>query len=229
MTNIITDFTKFAKDRFNMSSLTTEDYINKGLKNQVQAPYILEERPMHATPLDIFSRMLYERIIFFNGAVDIDSCNIAIAQLLYLDSVSNKDISLYLNSYGGSCSDGLALVDTMNFVKSDVSVINTGMALSMGAIILISGADGKRYSLPHAKVMIHQPSSGYNEGSKYSDLKITIEEMAKTKKDLYDIIVQRTNIQADKVEEICEKDKWLSAQEAKEFNFIDKIITTSSK
>jgi ATP-dependent Clp protease protease subunit len=229
MKNLITDFKHFSKDKCNISSLKMEDYINKGITANQAAPFILEERPMHATPLDIFSRMLYDRIIFFNGDVDMESCNIAIAQLLYLDSISNKDVSLYLNSCGGSCSDGLSLVDTMNFVKSDVSVINTGMALSMGAIILISGAKEKRFSLPHARVMIHQPSSGFGSGEKYTDMEIRLNEMAKIKKDLYDIIVQRTDIKSEEVETICEKNKWFSATEAKDLNFIDKIITTSAK
>ena len=229
MTKLITDFKHFVQDKCNMSSLYTDDVINKGLFKNTAAPFILEERPMRATPLDIFSRMLYDRICFFNGDVDMESCQIAIAQLLYLDNISDKDISLYLNSYGGSCSDGLALVDTMNFIKSDVSVINTGVALSMGAIILISGAEGKRFSLPHSRVMIHQPSAGFSSGSKCSDMEITVQEIQKIKKDLYDIIVNRTDVKQEDVESVCEKDKWLSAQESKDLHFIDKIISKCNK
>lgn len=220
---ITEDFKKYAKSELNIPSLTIDDYKKNVQNDLLMNPMILEERKLNVTPLDIFSRMLLDRTIFLTHEITTESCGIAIAQLLYLDSIEERDINMNINSPGGSCYDGLALVDTMNFIKSDVSTMNMGMSASMGAIILISGEKGKRFSLPHSRVMIHQPSTGGGT-RKYSDLKIELDEMQKTKQDLYEILAENMGKTIDEIDKICKDDTWLTSKEAVDMKIIDKII-----
>jgi ATP-dependent Clp protease protease subunit len=220
--NINEDFKKFAKDRRNISSLTFDEYQKYSMKNMLLNPYILEERQMNVTPLDIYSRMLLDRIIFFNNFVDSDSVNISIAQLLYLDSIEDKGINMYINTRGGECNAGLALVDTMNIVKSDISTIVIGNALSMGAVILVSGTEGKRMALPHSRIMIHQPSGG-TEG-KSTEIEIYVEEMRKEKQKIYEIFAEKMGKTVKEIEDLCKDDKWFNPSEAIDMKIIDKIV-----
>ena len=214
--NIYKDFSLFVKDK-GISSTKLDDFA----KN-IYTPYILEERQLHATPLDLFSRLLYERILFINEAITADSCNIAIAQLLYLNSLGNNDISLYINSPGGSVIDGLSLLDTMNFVKSDINTLCLGMCASMAAIILSNGTKGKRYLLPHSRVMIHQPST--RMGGTYSDIKIEFEQLERCKKDIYQILSNNMNKTVDEIEVLCDRDNWFIGQEAIDLGVADSLI-----
>lgn len=213
------DFSLFAKDK-GLSKSKSEDYA-KYISN-IYTPYILEERQLHATPLDLFSRLLYERIIFFNGVVDDDSANIVIAQLLYLNSIGKQDISIYINSQGGSVIDGLSIIDTMNFIEPNISTMCLGMAASMGAVILSNGTKGKRYALPHSRIMIHQPSGGFR--GTFSDAKIDFEMFERCKKDIYEILAKNMNKSFEEVESLCDRDNWFIGKEGIELGIIDDLI-----
>src|SRR5574344_2931758 len=179
------DFRKYATKHLGMSSMVLDDVIKS--QNGYLNPYILEERQLNVTQLDVFSRLMMDRIIFLGTQIDDYTANTLQAQLLYLDSVDpGKDISSYINSPGGSVYAGLGIYDTMQFIGSDVSTICTGMAASMGAVLLVAGAQGKRSALKHSRVMIHQPSGGAQGVA--SDMEINLREMLKLKKELYDII-----------------------------------------
>ena len=151
------DFRKFAIDKANVSPSVIDDNIKVATNHLT--PYILEERQLNVATFDIFSRLMYDRIIYFSGEVNGDTCDTAIAQLLYLSSIDDRDINMYINSHGGSVVDGLGLIDTMNYISCDVSTTCIGMAASMGAVLLSNGVNGKRFVLPHSRVMIHQVSS----------------------------------------------------------------------
>ena len=174
--------------------------------------------------MDVFSRLMMDRIIFLGTQVSDQSANIIQAQLLYLDSVDpDKDISLYINSPGGSVYAGLGIYDTMQYINSDVSTICTGMAASMAAVLLVAGESGKRFALPHSRVMIHQPMGGIQ--GQASDIEITAREILKLKSELYNIISNHSGQPFDKVEADSDRDYWMTAAEAKEYGMIDKIIT----
>jgi len=186
-------------------------------------PYILEERQLNVTQLDVFSRLMMDRIIFLGTEVNDYTANVLQAQMLYLDSVdSGKDISIYINSPGGSVSAGLGIYDTMQFINSDVQTICTGMAASMAAVLLVSGAKGKRSALPHSRVMIHQPMGGAQ--GQASDIEITAREIQKLKKELYQIIADHSGQPFDKVWEDSDRDYWMTAEEAKEYGMIDEVL-----
>ena len=153
MKDLTKDFRKFALSNTNARASVLDDQIKS--VNNILTPYILEERQLNVATFDVFSRLMYDRIIYFTGVVDDDSCNTAVAQLLYLSSVDERDISMYINSPGGSVVDGLGLVDTMNYISCDISTTCIGMAASMGSVLLSNGAKGKRFVLPHSRVMIH--------------------------------------------------------------------------
>lgn len=173
---------------------------------------------------DIYSRLLNERIIFLGGPIDDHTANLIIAQLLYLDHVDpKKDISLYINSPGGSVTAGLAIIDTMNFIKSDVSTICVGIAASMGALILSSGQKGKRFTLPNSEVMIHQVMGGA-EGQA-SDIAINAKHILRTKDTLNKILAQNTNKKMEQVEKDSDRDYWMTSDEAKKYGIIDEIIS----
>ena len=191
-------------------------------------PYILEERQLNVTQLDVFSRLMMDRIIFLGTQVDDYTANTLQAQLLYLDSVDpGKDISIYINSPGGSVYAGLGIYDTMQFISSDVATICTGMAASMAAVLLVAGAEGKRSALPHSRVMIHQPMGGAQ--GQASDIEITAREIMKTKRELYEILSAHSGVALKKIEKDADRDYWLSAREAKEYGLIDEVLSKRGK
>ncbi len=187
-------------------------------------PTVLEKTPLGERAYDIYSRLLKDRIIFLTGAIDASIANIIIAQLIFLENEDNKkDITIYVNSPGGHVTAGLAIIDTMNFVKPDVSVVCIGMAASMGAMILSAGAKGKRYVLPNSEVMIHQPLGG-TEGQA-SDIAIAAEHILKTKQVLYKMLAKNTGKSLAQIEKDADRDYYMSADEAVKYGIVDKIIT----
>ena len=216
------DFRKFAIGHLGMNSMVLDDVI----KSQAQYlnPYILEERQLNVTQMDVFSRLMMDRIIFLGTPIDDYTANTLQAQLLYLDSVdSGKDISIYINSPGGSVSAGLGIYDTMQYINSDVATICTGMAASMAAVLLVAGAEGKRSALTHSRVMIHQPLGGVQ--GQASDIEITAREIQKLKKELYTIISDHSKQPFDKVWADSDRDYWMTAAEAQEYGMIDRVLT----
>jgi ATP-dependent Clp protease protease subunit len=187
-------------------------------------PYVIEQTGRGERGMDIFSRLLRERIIFIGTAIDDHIASLIIAQLIFLEAEdSEKDINVYINSPGGSVTAGLAIYDTMKYVKPDVSTICVGMAASMGAILLAGGAAGKRTSLPNSKIMIHQPWVGGLQGQT-SDIEIHAKEMLKTRDTLYNILAEHTGKSIEQITKDCDRDYFLSAQEAKDYKLIDNII-----
>ncbi len=190
-------------------------------------PTVIEKNPMGDRAYDIYSRLLKERIIFLGDAIDEHVANLVIAQLLFLANEDpKKDIQLYINSPGGHIKDGLAIIDTMNFIKPDVSTICVGMAASMGAMILSSGTKGKRYSLPNAEVMIHQPLGGA-EGQA-TDIEIGAKQIIKHRELLYKMLAKNTGQPFAKIEKDADRNYWMDAQEAKKYGIVDEIITKST-
>ncbi|MBO6078205.1 MAG: ATP-dependent Clp endopeptidase proteolytic subunit ClpP [Bacteroidaceae bacterium] len=215
------DFRKYATGHLGMNSQVLDDVIKA--ESQYLNPYILEERQLNVTQMDVFSRLMMDRIIFLGTEINDYTANTIQAQLLYLDSVdSSKEISIYLNSPGGSVTAGLGIYDTMQFVSSPIATICTGMAASMAAVLLVSGQEGKRSALPHSRVMIHQPLGGVQ--GQASDIEITAREIQKIKKELYTIISEHSHTPFDKVWADSDRDYWMTAQEAKEYGMIDQIL-----
>lgn len=235
------DFRKYAVGHLGMSGNTLDSYIKSvnattsiaGLTAQAPAadymnPYILEERQLNVTQLDVFSRLMMDRIIFLGTQVSDQSANIIQAQLLYLDSADpGKDINIYINSPGGSVYAGLGIYDTMQYISSDVSTICTGMAASMAAVLLVAGEKGKRFALPHSRVMIHQPMGGIQ--GQASDIEITAREILKLKEELYRIISTHSGQDFSKVERDSDRDYWMTAAEAKDYGMIDKVLVNPNK
>ena len=220
------DFRKYATKHLGMNAMVLDDVIKSqaGYLN----PYILEERQLNVTQLDVFSRLMMDRIIFLGTQIDDYTANTLQAQLLYLDSVDpEKDISLYINSPGGSVYAGLGIYDTMQYINADVSTICTGMAASMAAVLLVAGEKGKRFALPHSRVMIHQPMGGIQ--GQASDIEITAREILKLKEELYKIISDHSGQPFEKVEADSDRDYWMIASEAKEYGMIDKILVNTKK
>ena len=216
------DFKKYATRHLGINSMVLDDVISA--QNQYLNPYILEERQLNVTQMDVFSRLMMDRIIFLGTQIDDYTANTLQAQLLYLDqSDPGKDINIYINSPGGSVHAGLGIYDTMQFIKSDVATICTGMAASMAAVLLVAGQEGKRYALPHSRVMIHQPMGGAQ--GQASDIEITAREIQKLKQELYTIIAEHSHQPYDKVWADSDRDYWMTAQEAKEYGMIDDIFT----
>ena len=190
---------------------------------QYMNPYILEERQLNVTQLDVFSRLMMDRIIFLGTEVNDYTANVLQAQLLYLDSTDpGKDINVYINSPGGSVYAGLGIYDTMQFIQSDVATICTGMAASMAAVLLVAGKEGKRSALPHSRVMIHQPLGGVQ--GQASDIEIEAREIQKIKKELYTIIADHSHTDFDKVWADSDRNYWMTAEEAKEYGMIDQVL-----
>lgn len=236
------DFRKYAVGHLGLSGTlvddvaraTSRDAVLSGLRSSAapQAdyinPYILEERQLNVTQLDVFSRLMMDRIIFLGTQVTDQSANVIQAQLLYLDSADpGKDINIYINSPGGSVYAGLGIYDTMQYINSDVSTICTGMAASMAAVLLVAGQKGKRFGLPHSRVMIHQPMGGIQ--GQASDIEITAREILKLKDELYRIISAHSGQPLDKVAADSDRDYWMIAGEAKEYGMIDKVLVNPSK
>ena len=219
--NIRSDFRKYATDKLRMSSMALDDVM--AAQNQYLNPYILEERQLNVTQMDVFSRLMMDRIIFLGTEINDYTANTIQAQLLYLDSTDpGKDISIYINSPGGSVTAGLGIYDTMQFISSDVSTICTGMAASMGAVLLVAGKEGKRSALPHSRVMIHQPLGGVQ--GQASDIEIEAKEIQKFKKELYTIISNHSHTPYDKVWADSDRNYRMTAEEAKDYGMIDQVL-----
>lgn len=225
MSKIIEDFRTFAIDKTKVSPMAFDDVVKK-TENSIM-PFILEERKMNVTQMDVFSRLLFDRIIYFSGPVNEESCNTVIAQLLYLSSTDNRDINIYINSPGGSVVDGLGVIDTINFIPCDVTTTCVGMAASMGAVLLSCGAKGKRLVLPHSRVMIHQVSSGMQGVSK--DLEIELEQTLRCKKDIYAILSENTGRPYEQIEKDCDRNFWLIGKEAVDYGLADKVLNKAEK
>jgi ATP-dependent Clp protease protease subunit len=212
------EFKKFAVKGQGISSMHLDNYVEASM-----TPYIIEERQLNVAQMDVFSRLMMDRIIFLGTGVNDQMANIIQAQLLFLESVDNKkDIQIYLNSPGGSVYAGLGIYDTMQYIAPDVATICTGMAASMGAVLLCAGAEGKRTALPHSRVMIHQPSAG-TQGMA-SDMEIALKEVLKMKQELYEIIAKHSGQPFDKVEKDSDRDYWMKAEEAKAYGMIDEVL-----
>lgn len=219
------EFRKYAVKHRGVSSLTLDNYTSK--TNSV-SPYIIEERQLNAVSLDVFSRLMMDRIIFLGSMITDEVANIIQAQLLFLESVdSRKDIQIYLNTPGGSVYAGLGIYDTMQYILPDVATICTGMAASMGAILLCAGKDGKRTALSHSRILIHQPMGGA-EGQA-SDIEIVSKEIVKLRKELYEIIAHHSKQKYDKIYKDADRDFWMTAEEAKEYGMIDEILVRNKK
>jgi ATP-dependent Clp protease protease subunit len=215
------DFLKFAVSN-GMNSMHVENAMNASAS--YISPSILEERQLNVTQMDVFSRLMMDRIIFLGTEVNDYTANVIQAQLLYLDSVdSDRDISIYLNTPGGSVYAGLGIYDTMQFVKSNVATICTGMAASMGAVLLVAGEKGMRAALPHSRVMIHQPLGGIQ--GQASDIEITAREILKLKDELYQIISDHSGQAIEKIRQDADRDYWMTAKEALEYGMIDKVYS----
>jgi ATP-dependent Clp protease protease subunit len=231
------EFRKYAVKHLGLNSLYVDKYMEMqagnpqaGMVPQITGltPNIIEERQMNAVAMDIFSRLMMDRIIFLGVPIYDDVANIIIGQLLFLESSNpNRDIQIYINSPGGSVYAGLAIYDTMQFISSDVATICTGMAASMGAVLMCAGEKGKRTALPHSRIMIHQPLGGAQ--GQASDIEITYKEISKLKKELYDIIATHSGQEYNKVWEDSDRDYWMTAEEAKDYGMIDEVLKRRSK
>ena len=220
------EFRKYATKHLGMNGLSLEKYAN--ITSSYISPSILEERQLNVTQMDVFSRLMMDRIIFLGTQVDDYTANVIQAQLLFLDSSDpGKDISIYLNTPGGSVYAGLGIYDTMQFIGSDVASVCTGMAASMGAVLLVAGADGKRSALKHSRVMIHQPMGGAQ--GQASDIEITAREIQKLKKELYTIIADHSKNDFERIEKDSDRDYWMTSQEALDYGMIDKILINEKK
>lgn len=220
------DFRNYATKHLGMNGLALDKYTD--ITSNYISPSILEERQLNVTQMDVFSRLMMDRIIFLGTQVDDYTANVIQAQLLYLDSSDpGKDISIYLNTPGGSVYAGLGIYDTMQFISSDVATICTGMAASMGAVLLVAGANGKRSALKHSRVMIHQPMGGAQ--GQASDIEITAREIQKLKKELYTIIANHSGNEFDRIEKDSDRDYWMTSQEALDYGMIDKILINEKK
>lgn len=214
------EFRKYAVHHLGMSGNTIDDYAHK-INNMTQ--YVIEERPGNFRAIDVFTRLISDRIIFLGMGVDDQIANLITAQLLFLESADpKKDIIMYINSPGGSVYAGLGIYDTMQYVNPDVSTICTGLAASMAAVLLCSGAAKKRSGLPHSRIMIHQPMSGMQ--GQVADMEITLRQTLEVKKDLYTIISKHSGQSYDKIEKDSDRDYWMRAAEAKQYGLIDEVL-----
>ena len=211
------EFRKYAVSDHRVSGMNVDKYIESSL-----TPYIIEERQLNVAQMDVFSRLMMDRIIFLGTGINDQVANIVQAQLLFLESAdSKKDIQIYMNSPGGSVYAGLGIYDTMQVVAPDVATICTGMAASMGAVLLAGGAAGKRSALEHARIMIHQPSGGAQGQSRY--IEITAREIVKIRQELYEILAKHSGKTFEEIELDSDRDYWMNAKEAVEYGIVDKI------
>lgn len=219
--NLKSEFKNYASKHLNIPSNKLWEIDNS------MTPYILEEREMRATQIDIFSRLMMERIIWCAGPVNDRMSTIVQAQLMFLDTLSDEDVIMHIDSPGGSVKSGLSIIDVMEYIKCDIATINTGMAASMGAVLLGAGTKGKRASLRFSKTMLHQSSGGV-EGN-IQDARITMDEWEKTNKVLFDLLGGYCGKTSKKVMRDAQRDKWLSSQEALDYGIIDEIVTRKKK
>lgn len=216
MKNIKSDFRKYYQSAHPFGMTAFDQFTN------YQNPSILEEREMHVTQMDVFSRLMADRIIYFNSEVNSDTASIVTAQLQYLASIGSEDINMWVNSPGGSVYDGYQILDTMALIEPSVATTVTGMAASMGAMIQMCGTRGKRSILPHARIMIHQPLGGCK--GQATEIISEAKEIEKLRDELYKIISQRTGQDYDKVFADCERDHWLTAEESLAYGLVDKVV-----
>ncbi len=237
------EFEKYAVKHKGISSNTLDSYLKHNIPNAVAhispsgggggaitnlTPNIIEERQMNIAVMDVYSRLMMDRIIFLGYPVTDEVANIITAQLLFLESTDRtRDIQMYINCPGGGVYAGLGMYDTMQFITPDIATICTGMAASMGAVLMCAGAKGKRTALKHSRIMMHQPSAG--AGGQASDIEITVNEVIKVKKELYEIIAFHAEQPIDKVTEDCHRDKWMTSTEAKEYGLIDEVLLMNPK
>ncbi|PIQ49236.1 MAG: ATP-dependent Clp protease proteolytic subunit [Cytophagales bacterium CG12_big_fil_rev_8_21_14_0_65_40_12] len=219
------EFRKYAIHNRGISGSNIDRYAN-GIENMTRS--VIEERPTRFAEIDVFSRLIMDRIIFLGMGVDDNIANIITAQLLFLESVDpRRDVLMYINSPGGSVYAGLGIYDTMHYVAPDVATICTGLAASMGAVLLAGGAAKKRAALPHSRIMIHQPMSGMQ--GQASDMEISLRQTLEVKKDLYDILAKHSGQTYDKIEKDSDRDYWMRAAEAKEYGLIDEVLVRPTK
>ena len=215
------EFKKFAVGHLGMNTLALEDYMQ--VQSSYISPTIIEERPMNVAQMDVFSRLMMDRIIFLGTQINDYTANVIQAQLLYLDSSEpGKDISIYINSPGGAVYAGYGIYDTMQYISCDVSTICTGIAASMASILLVAGTKGKRFALPHSRVMIHQPLGGMQ--GQASDMEIAAREVIKVKKELNTILSTHSGQSFETIERDSDRDYWMNAYEAKDYGMIDKVL-----
>ena len=220
------DFRKYATKHLRMNSNALDSYMN--ITSSYISPTIIEERQLNVAQMDVFSRLMMDRIIFLGVPIDDDVANIIMAQLLFLETADpGRDIQLYFNSPGGSIYAGLGIYDTMQYIQCDVATICTGMAASMGAVLMTAGTKGKRSALQHSRIMIHQPMGGAQ--GQASDIEITAREIMKLKKELYQIIADHSENPIKKVEKDSDRDYWMTAAEAKEYGMIDTVLIREHK
>ena len=225
------EFQKFANQHLGMSDGQLNKYIQQTTPRFPDigsfTPAVIEERQLNVTQMDVFSRLMMDRIIFLGQAIDDYTANVIQAQLLFLDSVNpKKDIQLFINSPGGSVTAGLGIFDTMQYVSSDIATICTSISASMAAVLLCAGAKGKRTVLPHSRVMIHQPSGGFQ--GQISDMEINYRLFKDLQKDLYQIMSKNTGQPYEKIVEDCDRDRWMTAQEAKEYGLVDEVLMSAN-
>ncbi len=219
------EFKKFAVYNQGISSNTLNDY-SRRLEMSYISPTIIEERQLNVAQMDVFSRLMVDRIIFLGAPINDDAANIIQAQLLFLESVDpTGTIYIYINTPGGSVYAGLGIYDTMQFIQSPISTICTGLAASMGAILLCAGEKGKRSALPHSRIMIHQPLGGVS--GQASDIEIEAREIIKLKEELYHILAEHTGKHFDQIWKDSDRNYWMKAQEAKEYGIIDEVLIKS--
>lgn len=212
------EFKKYATKHHGISAMHFDKITSS------MTPYIIEERQMNVAQMDVFSRLMMDRVMFLGTAIDDQVANVIQAQLLFLQSVDAKrDIQMYINSPGGSVYAGLGIYDTMQYITPDVATICTGMAASMGAVLLCAGQEGKRTALPHSRVMIHQPLGGAQ--GQASDIEITAREILKLKDELYQIIAKHSGQTIEKVHQDSDRDYWMKAEEAKAYGMVDEVLT----
>lgn len=220
------EFSSFATKKMGINSNKLDSFLNHQITNFT--PHIIEERPLNIASMDVFSRLMMDRIIFLGVPIYDDVANIVIAQLLFLESVDPKrDIQMYINCPGGNLYSGLGLYDTMQYLSNEITTICVGMAASLGAVLLAAGAKGKRTALKHSRIMLHQPSGSI--GGQASDILITANEIKKIKSELYQIITHHTGQPLDKINQDCERDFWMNSQEALDYGIVDEVLTNKSK
>lgn len=219
------EFKKYATGHLGISSLNIERY--QSIYNNYISPTIIEERQLNIASMDIFSRLMMDRIIFLGAPIDDYVANIIQGQLLFLESSDpGKDITIYFNTPGGSVHAGLGIYDTMQYINPDIATICTGMAASMGAVLLCGGSKGKRMALNHSRIMIHQPMGGAQ--GQAADMEIQVKEIQKLKKELYNIIAFHTNKPFKKIEQDSDRNYWMTSEEAKDYGMIDEILTRNN-
>lgn len=216
------DFRKFAGDF--LPTTTMESIEKKLLVPQMLTSHVIEERDRPFRAIDVFTRLMADRVIFMGTVVGEEVANLIVAQLLFLNNQDPKnDVTMYINSPGGSVHAGLSMIDTMDFIQPDISTVCTGIAASMGAVLLAKGTKGKRFALPHSRIMIHQVSAGMQGTSR--DMEISLQQTMELKKDLYEILAQTTGKSYEQIDKDCDRDYWLRAQAAKEYGIIDDVIS----